>query len=357
MLGTPYSILSVTLSPSQPLHTRRGTLVGLHGDPSAVVSTLRTLNPIRRALIGIPFLYQRVTSTTPISLLVSPKATSETLTILQLDGTQDWNISQRAALLAWTGSSLSVTPTISPRFSLAHWGTSTATGRGLLALAAKGHTFALDLAKGESYIAHPSNILAYTTTNSPLPQPFRFRSSQARFQIPLQLGNWFPDSRFIQAWKASNTYKFLQSISLRIKTWSRRTIWGDRLFLRFEGPTTIILQSRGNRVADILTSEQINEIADAPAGVVGQTIRNVRIAQEDPYHKKATTQSQSQADAQGVAARVSGSSDSAQTGATTSPATNPNPAAKAPERPGREEGTPASAAKTESAAAPASHVA
>ena len=287
VLGTPYSLLSVTLSPSQPLHTRRGTLVGLSGDPTAVVSTLRTLNPIRRALVGIPFVYQRVTSTTPISILITPKSTNTTLSILQLDGTQDWKLAQRAALLAWTGSNLSVTPTISSKLSLAHWGTSEVTGRGLLALSAKGHTFALDLAKGDSYIAHASNILAYTTTNCPAPQPFRFRSSQPRFQIPLQLGNWFPDSRFTRALKTSNTYKFLQGMSLRIKTWSRRTIWGDRLFLRFEGPTTILLQSRANRVNEILTSEQINEIADAPAGVIDNTIRNVRRSQEDPFYKPA----------------------------------------------------------------------
>jgi len=205
-----------------------------------------------------------------------------TLSVLQLDGTQDWKLAQRASLLAWTGTSLNVTPTITPRLSLVHWGTSNITGRGLVCLTAQGHVFALDLAAGESYVAHPSNILAYTTTSSPVPQPFRFRSSEPRFQIPLQLGNWFPDSGFTRALKTSGTYKFFQGIALRVKTWSRRTLWGDKLFLRFEGPTTILLQSRGNRITDILTKEQVNEIADAPAGAVSETIRNVRIAQEDP---------------------------------------------------------------------------
>lgn len=262
-----------------------------------------------------------MTSTTPISLLIASKAANTTLSILQLDGTQDWKLAQRAALLAWTGSNLSVTPSISSKLSVAHWGTSNVTGRGLLALQAKGHTFALDLAQGESYIAHPSNILAYTTTNCPAPTPFRFRSSQVRFQIPLQLGNWFPDSRFVRAIKTSNTYKFLQGISLRVKTWSRRTIWGDRLFLRFEGPTTVLLQSRANRVNEVLTSEQINEIADAPAGEIDKTLRNVRMSQEDPYYNSPiakaavdnlqgkTFSSKSDAERMGVA----GSTTSAQT--------------------------------------------
>lgn len=36
---------------------------------------------------------------------------------------------------------------------------------------------------------------------------------------------------------------------------------------------------------EILTSEQINEIADAPAGEVDKTLRNIRLSQEDPYYK------------------------------------------------------------------------
>ncbi|EER44081.1 mitochondrial protein Fmp26 [Histoplasma capsulatum H143] len=60
VLGASYSLLSVTLSASQNLYTRRGTLVGLSGKADNVVSTLRLLEPGRRALLRIPFLYQKV---------------------------------------------------------------------------------------------------------------------------------------------------------------------------------------------------------------------------------------------------------------------------------------------------------
>jgi hypothetical protein len=36
VLGSPYSLLSVTLSASQKLYTRRGTLVGVAGKPDNV---------------------------------------------------------------------------------------------------------------------------------------------------------------------------------------------------------------------------------------------------------------------------------------------------------------------------------
>lgn len=279
VLGAPYSLLSVTLSPSQELYTRRGTLVAFAGDPDGTVSTLRLLNPIRRSLVGIPFLYQKITSTSSANALISTRSPLTTFAILQLDGTTDWKLAQRKALLAWTGSTLSVTPSIRSTFSLAYWGSSDVTGRGLLALAGQGQVYAIELAEGESYVVHPSNILAYSSSSpSPPPQPYRFKSTTLRFQIPLQLGNFFPSSRFVETLKTSNTYKFLANMSLNIRTWSRRTIWGDRLFLRFQGPTTLLIQSRAARVNDVLTAQEVNEIADAPAGVVRDAVSNVHAA-------------------------------------------------------------------------------
>jgi hypothetical protein len=166
---------------------------------------------------------------------------------------------------------MTITPTISPSLSLAHWGATDITGRGLLSLSGVGTIYSVTLGQGETFIAHPSQILAYSTSSPtatpPPPKPYRFKSSTVKFAIPLSLGNWFPSSRFVLALKDSNTYKAISNFLLRIRTWSRRTIWGDRLFLRFEGPTTILIQSRGSRVRDVLTQDQVNEIADAPAGL------------------------------------------------------------------------------------------
>jgi len=64
-------------------------------------------------------------------------------------------------------------------------------------------------------------------------------------------------------------------------------------------------------VSDILTSDQINEIADAPAGVVDKTIRQARIAQEDPYFR-ATSGGATRADTEGR--RLSSKSDAGRMG-------------------------------------------
>lgn len=278
VLGSPYSLLSVTLSPSQDLYTRRGTLVGFAGDPDGTVSTLRLLNPVRRALIGIPFLYQKITSTSSVNALIATRSPLTTFAVLQLDGRTDWKLAQRKALLAWTGNTLSVKPTLSTKLSLAYWGSSDVTGRGLLALAGQGQVYSIELAEGETYVVHPSNILAYSTSSpSPLPRPYRFKSTNVRFQIPLQLGNFFPSSKFVETLKTSKTYKIIANSLLRVRTWSRRTIWGDRLFLQFRGPTTLLIQSRAARVNDVLTAQEVNEIADAPAGVVREVVNDSQL--------------------------------------------------------------------------------
>ncbi|KAI2634616.1 mitochondrial biogenesis AIM24-domain-containing protein [Xylaria nigripes] len=266
VLGSPYSLLSVTLSASQRLYTRRGTLVAVSGKPENAQSTLSILPPLKRAITGVPFLYQRITSTTPLTAIISTKSPTTTFSVLHLDGTTDWMIAQRKALLAWTGHTLAVTPRIHRQLPLAHWGASELTGRGLAALSAPGHIYKLTLSEGEDMVLHPANVVAYTITKQP-PLPFRFKSSSIRFQIP-SLTTYLETTKFFQNLRQTETYKFLARLFYNMRTTARRTIWGDRLFLQFRGPTTILMSSRGSRISDVLTNADVNEVADAPAGVV-----------------------------------------------------------------------------------------
>ena len=75
------------------------------------VSTLSILEPFRRAALRIPFLYQRISSTSPVTALIATKATNTSMTTVNLDGTTDWMI-VGSALLAWTGQTLSVKPSM-----------------------------------------------------------------------------------------------------------------------------------------------------------------------------------------------------------------------------------------------------
>lgn len=173
-------------------------------------------------------------------------------------------VTQRKALLAWTGHTLSVSPTVNRGMNLAHWGNSQVTGRGLVALAGSGQVYQIILKAGEEYVAHPGNVIAYTITQHP-PLPYRLKSSSLRFQIPsLSLGALFPDTKFFRVMRESGAWRGFKKVMYALRTSTRRTIWGDSLFMQFHGPTTILLSSRASRISDVLTTQDVNEIADAP---------------------------------------------------------------------------------------------
>ncbi|KAG9231435.1 mitochondrial biogenesis AIM24-domain-containing protein [Amylocarpus encephaloides] len=282
VLGAPYSLLSVSLSASQKLYTRRGTLVGLSGKPENAQSTLSILEPFRRAALGIPFLYQRISSTSPITALISTRSPLTSFTVLHLNGTVDWVVAQRKALLAWTGHTLSVSPSLNRAMSLAHWGNSEIMGRGLVALAGPGQIYQITLKAGEQYVAHPGNVVAYTLTQHP-PLPYRFKSSNIRFQVPnLGFISFLSNIKFFRVMKETDTWRGLTNILFNLRTSARRTIWGDRLFVQFHGPTTILLSSRASRISDVLTSRDVDEIADSPAGAVQAVVTLASKPKQDP---------------------------------------------------------------------------
>ncbi|KAJ5169852.1 Mitochondrial biogenesis protein AIM24 [Penicillium coprophilum] len=276
VVGAPYSLLSVSLSASQNLYTRRGTLVGLSGKADNVVSTLSVLEPFRRAIVGVPFLYQKVSSPTPVTALVSVRSPNTSFAVVNVNGSVDWMVAQRRALLAWTGRSLNIKPTINANLSLSHWGSSEVTGRGLIALVGNGQLYSIELKDGEQYIAHPSNVVAYTMASNP-PRPYRFKSTTLNFQVPglNKLPRLLQNTKFVRDVSDSKAYKTTMQWFHKLRTWSRMTIWGDRLFLQFDGPTTILVQSRGPRLNDVLSTKEANEIASVPSGFTSPAPRPI----------------------------------------------------------------------------------
>ncbi|EGX96687.1 mitochondrial protein Fmp26 [Cordyceps militaris CM01] len=267
VLGSPYSLLSVTLSPSQRLYTRRGTLVALAGNPEDAQSTLSILNPLTRAPLGVPFLYQRISAASPVTALLSTKSPTTTFSVIHLDGTTDWLVAQRNALLAWTGHTLAPSPRMQTSLGVSHWGATLLTGRGLAAVSAPGQVYQLTLAADEAFVAHPGSVVAYSVSRH-APRPFRFKSGAGlRLQVP-SVARFLPEMAWLKTVRDSAVYRFVARALFGLRTMARRTIWGDRLFLQFRGPTTILMSSRGVRMADVLSSQEVNEIADAPAGVV-----------------------------------------------------------------------------------------
>lgn len=150
-----------------------------------------------------------------------------------------------------------------------------------------------------------SNVVAYTASATP-PMPFRFKSSNFRLQVPdLGFGSFVQNAKFFRIMSQTTTWRAISTTYYTLKTWMRRSIWGDRvrslhitrtyhandiqLFLRFEGPTTMLLQSRGSRVSDVLTLKDVNEIAESQPGLcrmlwtARSKKRSSRLVQEQPH--------------------------------------------------------------------------
>ena len=175
------------------------------------------------------------------------------------------------ALLAWTGQTLSLRPTVDYKVSMAYWGHTEVTGRGLVALVGRGSTSEMTIGEGESYVVHPGHVLAYSM-NATAPVPYRFKSTSFRLQIP-NLASYLPDTRFFRVMRESETWRTVGRILFILRTWTRRTIWGDRLFLRFQGPTTLLLQTRASKATEVLTSRDISESADLEPGALDKLVK------------------------------------------------------------------------------------
>lgn len=61
-----------------------------------------------------------------------------------------------------------------------------------------------------------------------------------------------------------------------------------QLFLQFDGPANILVQSRGARINDILSEREVNEIADSPRGLTTTGAASKHPAQsEEQLREKA----------------------------------------------------------------------
>ncbi|KAK9463675.1 mitochondrial biogenesis AIM24-domain-containing protein [Lipomyces oligophaga] len=275
VLGTPASLLNVSLPASATLFTRRGTLVGINGSINNVTSTFSMLKPTLRALTGIPFLYQKISSTTPVTALVSSKSGSvqTTFSVVSLDGRLDWTVAQRGALLAWTGSTLTLKAKLVPSLSLARWGNTVLSGRGEVALVGKGQIYQITLREPEEqFLVHPSNVLAYTSSlPAAVPVFQRVKHTRVNFSVPTWLGgNLFkksdsPIASLATSVSENEVYRFLSRAWFQVKSGIRRFIWGNDMFIRFQGPCTILIQSRATRLADLISAREVRQAYEAAA--------------------------------------------------------------------------------------------
>ena len=107
--------------------------------------------------------------------------------MVRLDGRIDWIVTQRKALVAWTGPLLTPTPKIIQSHVLTafpskavltgkapSWGCTKLTGRGVAALSGRGFIQEISLAEDEEFIVHPrfSQSLPSNRVRKLIEEPF-----------------------------------------------------------------------------------------------------------------------------------------------------------------------------------------
>ncbi|KAI5806148.1 mitochondrial biogenesis AIM24-domain-containing protein [Geopyxis carbonaria] len=261
VLGAPYSLLSVSLPASSELFSRRGTLIGLSSSPTAT----STLSHLR-----FPFLYHRLTSATPLTALLATNTPNTTFGVLQLDGTADWQLAQHDALLAWVGRSIAM----HREHLLRRDSSLRVSGRGLVALVGRGQIYQLVLKPGEEYTVHASALLAYAAAR---PAQVWLPTAVGRLQVP-RAPQWLARRvaalEVVKTVTGSEAWRRVAGAVWAVRSWSRRTIMGERAFLRFQGPGTILLQSRTARLRDVIERDEIRDDAIVAPGVALPTARS-----------------------------------------------------------------------------------
>lgn len=57
-------------------------------------------------------MFSQVSSASPVTALISVRSPNTSFAVVDVNGSVDWMVAQRRALLAWTGRSLTIKPSI-----------------------------------------------------------------------------------------------------------------------------------------------------------------------------------------------------------------------------------------------------
>lgn len=260
VLGSPFSLFNASIPSKAILYTRRGTLVGINGDFTSITSTLSIFNggvlqTATQLFSGIPFLYQKLEATEPFTALIGTKADATSFAVLDLDGRYDWNLIAKSSLLSWCGLQAQAR-----QFGLGKSLLRTSmllTGRGSAVVAGNGQIYQVVLQPGESYIVNAQHIIGYAES-CPEPQQIKLQSLSISLTRRLpSLSNFLLKYEFFRVMSVQPFWIYTKRFGKYIRKLVKTAIWGDQSFVRFQGPTTILLQSR-TKFSSRGESEQID---------------------------------------------------------------------------------------------------
>lgn len=204
---------------------------------------------------SLPVLYQKITSTMPITMILGVKPSSKNhpsyYATIPVSPDYNWIISQRKALLGWTGGL-----NVEPYSKLRLWGNievSTSSNQGQVALVGEGNIFQVEVEKNQSILINPSNVIAYT----------RMKDDRQRTFVKIPHTNVF--NLFELPWLKKytsdmNIPTWLKKIQSLIQSLTTKLLWRDDIVLKVKGPRTLLIQTNGTHLNEVFEKTELNDI-------------------------------------------------------------------------------------------------
>lgn len=173
-IGSPSTLLNVTLPASSSLNIRSGSTVALDGSLLSLSSTDKLLHGTS---------YQQLRSNSPVSLIIN--GNSENYSIIDIkDKEEKWVILHDQNLISWTGFSLE----LSPIKVLLKYRTFESKGKGTLVVDGDSQLFDIELKVNEEISLNPNAFVATSISSDKIRLEVLKRSA---YKLPNLLPNFF----------------------------------------------------------------------------------------------------------------------------------------------------------------------
>lgn len=312
------SILSIDLPPSIPISIKKGSLISIYGISNLSISSISNQLDLKLSdlLYGdFNLIFSRIISTSKISMLISSNrsklfnfnkiSNTNSISMINLDGTNDWALLNQSNLQFKIGNSLILSNFLKPKYIskkfarnnglsrneltglrskfIADWlwpfnkTFKLISGRGQIGIIGKGSIYNINLVENEEVLINKDSLLAVSVNG-----PHDLQNCMIRYQPELEIAQpeIIAEESGTDAKLASAVQKvtaeprkainsglswmkpYLASVSKffgTAKTQTTNYLIGNQEFIKITGPRNLLIQSDTNYKIPELPVDSLNE--------------------------------------------------------------------------------------------------
>ncbi|CAH6721477.1 altered inheritance of mitochondria protein 24, mitochondrial [[Candida] jaroonii] len=308
------SILSIELPPSIPISIKKGSLISIYGISNLSISSISNQLDFKLSDVfygDFNLIFSRIISTSKISMLISSNrskifnfnkiSNTNSISMINLDGTNDWALLNQSNLQFKIGNSLILSNYLKPKFIskksarsqglsrnemtglrskfIADWlwpfnkTFKLISGRGQIGIIGKGSIYNINLVENEEVLINKDSLLAVSVNG-----PHDLQNCMIRYQPELEIAQpteiVSTDTDHVRAeviksepMKSINNRTawlkpYISAVSKffgTAKTQTSNYLIGNQEFIKITGPRNLLIQSDTNYKLPELPVDTINE--------------------------------------------------------------------------------------------------